>query len=125
MAGSAPNYDNVQWPGSDGLRVPQEMAPATLVVRAPVALTLPSAGATVTLSPNQSQPSEIIVTGATVASTVVFPGAFNGMSFVAYNNSSSGCTFKVTGQTGISVGSAKRAILVCEAADIARVTADT
>lgn len=32
MAGTAPNYDNVQWPGSGGLRVPQEQAPATLVV---------------------------------------------------------------------------------------------
>lgn len=45
MGGTAPFYDNIRWGGPDGLRVPQELAPATFLVQqdggalAPVTLT--------------------------------------------------------------------------------------
>lgn len=49
MGGTAPNYDNIRWGGPDGLRIPQELAPATFLVQqdggalAPVSLTLSNA----------------------------------------------------------------------------------
>lgn len=129
MAGTPPDYDNVRWPGGDGLRVPQEAAPATLTVKKLSNVNIGTQGSanSVTLFPSQSQSSELVVTNSvssTTAATVVFPGAFPGHIFVAYNNTASGCTFKVVGQTGISVGSGKRAVLVIESTDVARASAD-
>lgn len=126
MAGSPPNYDNVMWPGSGGLRVPQENSPATLCLIKQVTVNIGTQGSgnVVTLNPNQTLASEVVVTNASAAATVKWPGAFPGYSFVAYNNSGATCTFMVTGQTGVAVANGKRAVLVCEATDIARVSAD-
>lgn len=129
MAGTPPDYGNARWPGVDGLRVPQEAAPATLAIKKLSAVNIGTQGSanSVTLYPGQSQSSELVVTNtvsSTTAATVVFPGAFPGHIFVASNQTASGCTFKVVGQTGISVGSGKRAVLVCETVDIARASAD-
>ena len=129
MAGNPPDYDNVRWPGADGLRVPQEMAPSTLAVKKNNAIDIGTQGSgnSITLAPNQALSSELVITNtvsSTTAATVNWPAAFPGLIFVAYNNTASGCTFKVTGKTGVSVGSGKRAVLVCETTDIARAAAD-
>lgn len=128
MAGSPPYYDNVRMGGPDGLRIPQEANQATFAIEKLVSIDVGGAGVTntVNLTPDQCLASEVIVTDAgSGATTVVWPGAFPGHVFVVYNHSGQAVTFKVTGKTGISVADTKRALLVCEAADIARVTADT
>lgn len=129
MAANPPDYDNVRWGGPDGLRVPQEAGKATLAIKKLSNVNVGTQGAanSVTLLPDQALASELVITNSvssTTASTVSFPGAFPGHLFVAFNNTASGCTVKVVGQTGISVGSGKRAVLVCEAVDIARAAAD-
>jgi hypothetical protein len=126
-----PDYDNIRWPASQstGLRVPLEQAPATLDIKKLSNVNIGTQGSSnsVTLVAGQTLASELVVTNtvsSTTAGTVVFPVAFPGHMFIVYNNTSSGCTFVVKGQTGISVGSGKRAVLVCESIDIARASAD-
>lgn len=133
MAGSPPNYDNVQWPGADGIRVPTEVCGSngaatpggTLALVKQVSHSFASAAADWNLNANETQASHYIVTSASGAANVVFPGAFPGKRFSVYNDSGQAITFLVAGQTGIVVANTKRAILVCETTDIARVTADT
>ena len=128
MAGYAPDWDNVRWPGSGGLRVPNEMAPATLTVKKLVTVNVGGAGSTntVTLNANQCLGSEMIVTNAgSGATTIVWPGAFPGYLCVIYNNSGQAITLEVTGQSGITgPANGTRAVFVCESANFARVTAD-
>lgn len=128
MPATAPNYDNVRWPGADSLRIPTEAGSASLEVCSYVPINVGGAGSTnaITLTPAQAAASEIVVTNAgSGATTINFPAAVPGSIFVVYNNSGQACTFKVIGQTGVSVANAKHALLVCESTDIARVTADT
>jgi hypothetical protein len=127
MAGSPPDYDNVRQGGPDGLRIPQEQGKATYAIKKLTSIDIGKVGSSnvYTLTPDQTLSSEIIVTDASAAATVKWPGAFPGYVFVAYNNSGQSCTFQVTGQTGVQIANGKRAVLVCEATDIARVTADT
>lgn len=126
---SPPDYDNVRQGGPDGLRIPQEQGKATYAIKklSNVDIGTQGSSSSVTLISSQTLSSELVVTNSvssTVAATVNFPGAFPGHMFVVFNNTASGCTFKVAGQTGISVGSGKRAVLVCESVDIARAAAD-
>lgn len=127
MAGSPPDYDNIRQGGPDGLRIPQEQGKATYAVKKLVTVNLGTEGSgnVYTLLPSETLSSEVIVTNGSGAATVKWPGAFPGHVFVAYNNSGATCTFQVTGQTGVAVATGKRAVLVCESTDIARVTADT
>lgn len=128
MAATPPNYDNVRWGGPDGLRVPTEAGNATLEVAlsATIALGVLTAAATVNLMPPQTSASEIVVTGSgAFAATLNLPAPFAGSSYVVFNNTASTVTLKVAGQTGVTVASGKRALLICEATDVARVTADT
>jgi hypothetical protein len=133
MAGTPPNYDNVQWPGGDGIRVPTEVfgskGPATpggtLALVKQVKHDFGAAAVAWNLNPAETQASHYIVSNASGAANVVFPGAFPGKRFSVFNTSGATITFLVTGQTGVAVATAKRAILVCEDTDIARVTADT
>lgn len=130
MAGTPPNYDNARWPASGGLRIPQEMAPATLALTHEVDINVGGAGTTntVNLTPNQLRASYYAVTNAgSGATTINWPAVLPGVVFTVWNNSGQACTFKVTGKTGISVANGKRAILAMDSvlADIARVTADT
>ena len=75
---------------------------------------------------SQTAASYITVTGSgAFATTLNLPAAFPGTFYVLFNNTANNVTLKVTGQTGIVVATGKRALLVCEATDIARVTADT
>lgn len=128
--GTGPDFDNVRWPGADGLRVPQEMAPATIAVTKEVDINIGGAGTTntVNLTPNQIRATYIALTNAgSGATTVNWPAVLPGVVFTVWNNSGQAATFKVTGKTGISVANGKRAILAMDTvlADIARVTADT
>lgn len=130
MAGTAPDWDNVRWGGSqsNGLRVPQEMAPATLTIKKILTVNVGGAGSTntVALQANQCLASYLIVTNAgSGASTLTWPAAFPGYVVVVYNNSGQNAIFEVTGQAGITVANTKRAILVCDATTFQRVTADT
>jgi len=130
MAGTPPDYDNVRWPGADGLRVPQEMAPATLAITKEIDINVGGAGTTntVNLTPDQLRAPYYTVTNAgSGATTINWPAVLPGIVFTVYNNSGQACTFKVTAKTGISVANAKRAILAMDkvSGDITRVTADT
>ena len=69
--------------------------------------------------------SEIKATNANGACTIKIPVAIPGKHVVLYNNSGQTATLMVLGGTGITVANGKRALLVCEASDFARVTADT
>lgn len=127
MAGSPPDWGNVRWPGSGGLRVPTEMAPASLGVKKLNSVNIGTQGVAnvVTLLDNQCSSSYLIVTNASGAATINWPAAFPGLNVVVYNNSGQNVTFKVAGQVGVLVANGKRALLMCEQVDIARVTADT
>jgi hypothetical protein len=116
------------WPGSGGLRVPQEAGGVTLDVISLVTIALGAIGVAtaVNLTPAQSNASEIIVTASgAFAVTLNLPAAFPGSHYILYNNTANNVILKVTGQTGVTVATGKRAILVCESTDVARVTADT
>lgn len=126
MAGTAPDYDNVRW--GNTLRVPQEAGKATLSVRklSTIALGAITAAQSIILTPEQVNASEIIVTATGVfAVTLNLPAAFPGKLYVVFNNGAGTLNLKVTGQTGVTVATTKRALLVCESTDVARVTADT
>lgn len=133
MAGTAPLYDNVQMPAGGGIRIPTEVfgtsgagkPGASFKVNKTASHDFGAAHADYTLLPHETQASEIIATNADAAANIVFPAAFPSHSWIVYNNAGFAVTFKVTGQTGVAVATGKRAILVCEATDIARVTADT
>lgn len=128
MAGTPPDYDNVRWGGPDGLRVPQEGGKATFAIKklTTIALGAITAATAITLTPDQALSSEIIVTATGIfAVTLNLAGAIPGHPYIVYNNGAGTLTLKVTGQTGVTVATTKRALLVCEATDVARVTADT
>lgn len=126
MAGTAPDYANARWPGSDGLRVPQEMAPATFGVTKEVDINVGAATA-ITLNPSQLRAPYIYVSNAAAAAAISWPAVCPGLVFTVSNQSGQTVTFKVLGKTGIAVATAKHAILAMDntAGDIVRVTADT
>lgn len=126
MAGNAPNYDNVLWPGGDGIRVPQEAAPCTLDV-SKLVIVNGGGASTVTLAASQTAASVLIITNmGSITSTVSLPAAFPGSVYLFKNStgSSSNCTFKVAGGTGVAVADGSHAILACNATDIERWTAN-
>ena len=136
MAGTPPNYDDVLMPGAGGIRIPTEVfgtggagnPGGTMDVVKPITIAMGvlGAAASVTLTPDQTAASYITVTGSgAFATTINLPGAFPGSPYILYNNTANNVIFKVTGKTGITVATGKRAILICEATDVARVTADT
>ena len=130
MAGTAPTYDNVRWGGPKGLRIPQEVFPATMAVVKQTDIDVGGSGTTnsITLDSSQSGSSYYTVTNAgSGATTLNFPVLHNGLVIAVWNNSGQAATFKVTGKTGISIANGKRAFLVMDRvlADLARMTADT
>src|ERR1017187_3977924 len=130
MAGTAPTYDNVKWGGPQGLRIPQEVFPATMAVVKETDINIGGSGTTntITIDPSQTLSSYYTLTSAgSGATTVNFPVLHNGFVFTVWNNSGQAATLKITGKTGISVANGKRAVLVMDKVlgDLARVTADT
>jgi hypothetical protein len=129
MAGTPPDYDNVRWPGADGLRVPQEMAPATLAITKEVDINIGTQGSSnvVNLNANQLRATYYYLTNASGAATINFPVVLPGVVFTVSNQSGQTVTLLVKGKTGVAVASTKHAILAMDttAGDIVRVTADT
>jgi hypothetical protein len=103
MAATPPDYDNVRWPGADGLRVPQEMAPATLKVKKGIYLTGAAATGTVTLLSNQAGANYFSISN-TAATTLVFP-SLPEHQFVVNNlaASSGSVTVEVSGQSATPI----------------------
>lgn len=66
--------------------------------------------------------------GVTLTNTrnVIMPN-FKGQQWTVFNNTTGGqsIVLKVTGQTGVTIANAKRAIVYCNGTDIVRVTPDT
>ena len=103
MANPSPTYDNVQWPGADGLRVPQERAglkasPASLQTYGEVDL------GTVAASPYnltaQQAGASLITVNPTVALTLVFPTCQPGQKTLIQNtNATNAITAEVNGNS--------------------------
>lgn len=103
MANPSPTYDNVQWPGGDGLRVPQERAglrtsPASLQTYGEVDL------GTVAASPYnltaQQAGASLITVNPTVALTLVFPTCQPGQKTLIQNsNATNAITAEVNGNS--------------------------
>jgi hypothetical protein len=129
MAGPvAPNYDNVLWPGGDGLRIPQEVAPATLAVTKLQSINVGGAGTTntVNLTAAQSQGSEYVITNAGSGTTTInWPANLVPVVFCVYNNSGQATSLEVATANAITgPANGKRALFVLEATVIIRLTSD-
>lgn len=137
MAGTAPDYDNERWGGPSGLRIPQEVGKATLLVKGFKAIDRGSGSGTATLNLTPflqdtlggAEASVIEVDNAnsgTGATVLVLPGAFPGHFYAVVNKTgqTETVTLKVTGQTGIAVADGHTALLYCNATDVHRVSAD-
>jgi len=123
---SAPDFDNVRWGGPDGLRVPQEAGKATLALKQMVTVN-GGGSSTWTLLSTEISASELVVTNmGSITSVVSLSAAYPGKVYAFKNSTGSGstCTLKVSGQTGTAVKDGSHAILVCNATDIERWTAD-
>jgi hypothetical protein len=116
MAVSA-TYDNVQWPGGDGLRVPQERAGNRLI---PTSLQTYSEAdlGTVATSPYnltaQQAGASLITVNPTVALALVFPVCQPGQKTIIQNtNVTNAITASVSGNTNTaSVGTSSVAMVV-------------
>jgi hypothetical protein len=85
------------------------------------------ASANVTLTAQEAADVGILVVSATDGDTdyVAFPAAIEGKVLIVYNaDAATDVIVKVTGQTGVTIGETKHAILRCTATDFVRVTAD-
>lgn len=101
MSNPSPTYGNVQWPGADGLRVPQERSglptsPASLQTYGEVDL------GTVAASPYKLTPQQagasLITVNPTVALTLIFPTCQPGQSTLIQNtNATNAITAEVNG----------------------------
>lgn len=130
MAGNPPDYNNYRWGGPQGGRIPQEMFPATFAITKEMDINVGGAGSTntINLDPSQQRASYYYVSNAgSGATTINWPAVLPGVVFTVFNSSGQNCIFKVKGLTGITVATAKHAILAMDktAGDIVRVTADT
>ncbi len=130
---AAPYYDNVQWPGGDGIRVPTEVFGSNgagkpggvIALDKEVLHSYGSAAVDWTLNPAETAGAVFRPTLASGAVNAIFPAVFPGKVFVVNNTSGQALTVKVAGQTGIAVASTKVATLSFNATDVIRVTADT
>lgn len=133
-----PYYDNVMWPGADGLRVPTEVLGAqgpgtpgaTLAVF--YELDIPNAAFSsnnVNLSPQQALASYVtVLAGLSADSTVTYPVCQPGQIIAVFNNlSANTVTFRVATGGGVTVAAGKRAILAMDAVegDLVRLSPDT
>lgn len=89
----APYYDDVRWPGADGLRVPQEAAPASLSVYKELVLTQ----TTGTVNLNSKQAGSSLITVTPTANMIInLPGCQPGKEIII--NNLAAITFTVTVQ---------------------------
>lgn len=79
----------------------------------------------VTMTKQEQADTGVLVLSATGTGKIVsFPEAKQGHVLIVRNLGANSCYVKVTGQTGVSVGAGKAAILECTGTDYVRITAD-
>lgn len=116
---TAPDYENVRWPGSGGLRVPTEVAPATLLAGKRITLDLTGAISPILLNPQQLG-NYFTLKNAAGAVTVSFPYGSSSKQIIVANHSGQTITFNiaagngVAASTGVAVTTAFRQILVID-----------
>src|SRR5271157_5560230 len=109
MAGTPPDYDNIRWGGPKGVRLPQEVFPATMAVKKETNIDIGGAGSTNTINLDSSQVMSSyysLKNAGSGATTVVWPAVIPGWNFTVFNTSGQNITFKITGKTGITVATA-------------------
>lgn len=130
MAGNAPYYDNVQWPGADGIRVPIEVAGTAgagtpggvLALNKEIDFDVNKVNAArgvsnvVTLLPAECQAS-LISFNNTTANNINFalPAVFPGQPYILENHGNNSITFKVAGQTGVTLANNNTQAVICSA----------
>ena len=113
---NAPYYEDVRWPGSGGLRVPQEKAPASLAVYKELDL---GSATSATLTPQQAGAS-LTTANPTGAVTFLFPGLEPGRIIGVQNLATSSTATLTIGAVG--AGSASAVISSSTSAVIAHST---
>lgn len=130
MAGTAPYYDNVQMPGGDGIRIPNEVfgAGGAGVPAGTMALvkeldidvakfnTTRGVSSVVTLYPSEVQ-SNVITFNNSASNNVNFalPAVFPGQEYILSNRSGNSVTFLVTGKTGVTLANNNSQSVFCSA----------
>lgn len=128
MAGNAPYWDNVQWPGADGIRVPIEVAgtagagtPGGVVTLAKevdfdVTAVYAKRGVSnvVTLLPGECQASLISFNNSS-SNNVNFalPAVFPGQRFVLENKCGNNIAFLVSGGSGVVLANNNTQDVIC------------
>ena len=128
MAGTAPYWDNVQWPASDGIRVPTEVfgskgagTPGGVLSLSretdfDVAAVNAARGVSnsVSLLPAECMSSQISFNNSS-ANNINFtlPAVFPGQRYILENKCGNSVTFKVTGQTGVTLANNNTQDVVC------------
>ena len=128
MAGTPPYYDNVQWPGGDTIRIPNEVfgAGGAGVPAATMALvkeldfdvskanTTRGVASVVTLYPSECQSSFITFNNSS-SNNVNFalPAVFPGQAYTISNRCGNSVTFLVTGKTGVTLANNNTQDVVC------------
>jgi hypothetical protein len=128
MAGTAPNYDNVQWPGADTIRIPVEVfgtagagnPGGVMALNKEVDFdvnkvnTARGVSNVVTLLPAECQAS-LISFNNTTANNINFalPAVFPGQPFILENKGNNSITFLVTGKTGVTLANNNTQAVIC------------
>jgi hypothetical protein len=118
MPASAPDFDNVRWGGPDGLRVPQEVGKATLLVGKEVDLVLTNMTSPILLT-TQQLGNYFTLASASGAFTISFPYGSGSKLFLVANHSGQTITFNIAAgpggnpaaSTGVAVSTAFRQLL--------------
>jgi hypothetical protein len=118
MPASAPDFDNVRWGGPDGLRVPQEVGKATLLVGKEVDLVLTNMTSPILLT-TQQLGNYFTLASASGAFTISFPYGSGSKLFLVANHSGQTITFNIAAgpggnpaaSTGVAVSTSFRQLL--------------
>ena len=147
MSGVAgPFFDNIRVGGPDGIRKPMEAGVADFALTQFKTINASTVGGsavtnTITLVPlvnsagsdtagsgvaGGAEASVIVVTGGGSSTTTLqLSNAFPGKIYALYNHTgqSSNLTFKVTGQSGVTLADGSHCMCACNATDIFQMTA--
>jgi hypothetical protein len=117
-APTAPDYDDVRWPGKGGLRVPNEVAPASLAISKEIDLVFTNLTSPVLLTPQQLG-TYFTFASASAAFTVSFPYGSASKIFAVANHSGQTITVNIAAgpggapaaSTGVAVATGERQLL--------------